>query len=57
MPGQDKDDETNEGEGPNEREGPKTSTDGNGTKVLPTLSSVKYTLPSSSTKSGQASST
>jgi hypothetical protein len=45
MPSQDKDDETNEGEGPNEREGPKTSTDGNGTKVLPT------------TKSGQASST
>jgi hypothetical protein len=45
------------GEGPNEREGQKISTDGDGTTVLPTQSSIKYTPPSASTKSGQASST
>ena len=47
----------NSTEGPNEGEWPKVSTDGDGTKVLPTNSSIKYTLPSTSTKSGQASST
>ncbi|KAK2410412.1 hypothetical protein QL285_045776 [Trifolium repens] len=45
----------NSTEGPNEGEGPKVSTDGDGIKVLPTNSSINYTLPSTSTKSGQAS--
>jgi hypothetical protein len=44
-------------EGPKEREGPEVNTEGDGTKSLPTQSSIKYTPPSSSTKSGQASST
>jgi hypothetical protein len=44
-------------EGPKEREGPEVNTEGDGTKILPTQSSIKYTPPSSSTKSGQASST
>ena len=37
--------------------GPKANAEGNFTKVQPTTSSIKYTMPSISTTSGQASST
>jgi hypothetical protein len=47
----------NSNEGPNEGEGPKVNPDDDGTKVLPTTSSIKYPFPSTSTTSGQASST
>jgi hypothetical protein len=37
-------------------EGPEANAEGGGTKVLPTTSSIKYPIPSTSTTSGQASS-
>jgi hypothetical protein len=37
--------------------GPEANVEGNDTRVLPTTSSIKYTMPSISTTSGQASST
>jgi hypothetical protein len=37
--------------------GPEVNTEGDGTQVLPTISSIKYSMPSISTTSGQASST
>jgi chromosome segregation ATPase len=41
----------------NMRGGPEANVEGDGTRVLPTTSSIKYTMPSISTTSGQASST